>query len=296
MLVPLLFFASLVNDVRGLIAHNDMAAAEAEIRRVEAQNGDTPEVAVAYSWLARGALNARSYDRADSFAIETRKLCDKLLAGRKLDAEPNLPLALGASIEVHAQVLQARGERSEGVAFLEQQLKLFGNTSIVERVRKNVNLLSLEGKPAPALDEHEYLGPQPRSLSELRGHPVLLFFWAHWCGDCKHDSPMLADLIRQFAPKGLVAIAPTRFYGYVAGGADAPPAQEKSYIEDVWKKYYPGWSGVSVPLSGANFQTYGASTTPTIVLIDGGGIVRYYHPGSATAAELTARMQAVIGK
>ncbi len=196
MLLPLFFFASLVTDVRGLIAHNDLAGAEAQVRKVEAQSGDSPEVALAFSWLARGALNAKSYDRADALAIETRKICDKLLAGRKLDAEPNLPIALGAAIEVHAQVLGARGERSDGVAFLEEQSKLFGNTSIVERIRKNENLLSLEGKPAPALDVADYMGPKPHSLAELKGHPVLLFFWAHWCGDCKHDSPMLADIIK----------------------------------------------------------------------------------------------------
>jgi len=296
MLLPILLYASLVSDVRSLIAHNDMAAAEAQVRKAEAQNGATPEVALAFSWLARGELNAKSYDRADALATETRKLCDKLLAGRKLDAEPNLPIALGASIEVHAQVMAARGERSDGVAFLEDQAKLFGNTSIVERIRKNENLLSLEGKPAPPLDVQDFLGPKPKSLAELRGHPVLLFFWAHWCGDCKHDSPILADIIREYTPKGLVAIAPTKLYGYVAGGTDAPPVQERSYIEEVWKKYYPGWSSVPVPVSAANFQTYGSSTTPTIVLIDGAGIVRYYHPGSATAAELISRIQSLIGK
>ena len=294
--MPILLYASLVSDVRSLIAHNDMAAAEAQVRKAEAQNGATPEVALAFSWLARGELNAKSYDRADALATETRKLCDKLLAGRKLDAEPNLPIALGASIEVHAQVMAARGERSDGVAFLEDQAKLFGNTSIVERIRKNENLLSLEGKPAPPLDVQDFLGPKPKSLAELRGHPVLLFFWAHWCGDCKHDSPILADIIREYTPKGLVAIAPTKLYGYVAGGTDAPPVQERSYIEEVWKKYYPGWSSVPVPVSAANFQTYGSSTTPTIVLIDGAGIVRYYHPGSATAAELISRIQSLIGK
>jgi len=296
MLPTLLFYASLVNDVRTLIAHNDLPAAEAQIRQVEAQKGDSPEVALAYSWLARGALNARNYDHADALAAQTRKICDKLLAGRKLDAEADLPIALGASIEVHAQVLGARGERSDGVAFLQEQAGLFANTSIVERIRKNENLLTLEGKPAPELDVQEFLGPKPRTLAELRGHPVLLFFWAHWCGDCKHDSPILADIIKRYAPKGLVAIAPTKLYGYVAGGADASPAQEKAYVEDVWKKHYPGWSEIPVPLSGANFQTYGSSTTPTIVLIDRAGIVRYYHPGSATAADLTARIEGLLGK
>ena len=199
-------------------------------------------------------------------------------------------------MEVHAQAMAARGERSDGVAFLQEQVKLFAGTSIVERIRKNINLLSLEGKPAPTLETGDWLSAKPRTLAELRGHPVLLFFWAHWCGDCKNDAPILAEVIHNFAPKGLVAIAPTKLYGYVARGEDAAPAKEKSYIEEVWQHYYSGWTGVPVPVSAANFQTYGSSTTPTIVLIDAAGVVRYYHPGAATAAELSARIQAVLEK
>jgi thiol-disulfide isomerase/thioredoxin len=296
-MIPVLFFyASLVTDVRTMIAHNDLAGAERQVRAAETQTGVTPEVAAAFSWLARGALEAKSYDRADAYAVETRKLCDKLLTGRKLDAEPMLPIALGASMEVHAQALAARGERSDGVAFLQDQAKMFAGTSIVERIHKNINLLSLEGKPAPPLEMADWLSAKPRTLAELRGHPVLLFFWAHWCGDCKNDAPILAEVIRNFAPKGLVAIAPTKLYGYVARGADASPAQEKPYINEVWQHYYSGWAGVPVPVSAANFQAYGASTTPTVVLIDGAGMVRFYHPGTVTGADLSARIQAILGK
>jgi thiol-disulfide isomerase/thioredoxin len=295
MMIPALFFyASLVDEVRTLIAHRDLAAADRQVRAAESRSGVTPEVAAAFSWLARGALDAKSFDQADAYATETRKRCDQLAAGRKLDAESWLPIALGASIEVHAQVLAARGERSEAVGFLESQLQTFAGTSIVERIRKNINLLSLEGKPAPALDVRDWLGAKPRTLAEWRGHPVLLFFWAHWCGDCKADAPILAEAIRNFAPKGLVAIAPTRLYGYVRGGAEAAPAQEKAYIEEVWRRFYAGWDGVPVPVSARNFEAYGSSTTPTIVLVDAAGTVRFYHPGAVTAAELLARIQAVL--
>jgi thioredoxin-related protein len=48
---------------------------------------------------------------------------------------------------------------------------------------------------------------------------------------------------------------------------------------------------MTVPLSAANFIHYGASTTPTLVLIDRAGVVRYYHPGAAPEAELSARIR-----
>lgn len=294
-MLPVLFlYASLVNDVRSFLAKNDFPDAERAVRSYEAQAGATPEAAAALSFLARGALDRHDYDRADALASETRKLTDQLLRTRKLDSDPWLPLALGASVEVHAQALAARGERSESVAYLRQQLQLLRATSVAERIQKNLNLLSLEGKLAPPIQAADFFGSRPPALTTLRGHPVLVFFWAHWCPDCKAEAPILADLARTYAPKGLVLLAPTKLYGYVGGGESASPAEEKSYIDQVRHQYYAPLASVPVPLDSTNFQTYGASTTPTLVLVDGNGIVRYYHPGAASEAELAAHIQAVL--
>jgi thiol-disulfide isomerase/thioredoxin len=294
MLPALLLFASLVNDVRMLIARHDFAGAERVVQTYRAQAGATPELAAALSWLARGALDAKLFDQADSYAAETRKLALDLLRTRKLDGDPWLATALGASIEVHAQALAARGERPEAIAFLRQQLDLFGGTSLHERIRKNINLLTLEGKPAPPLEENDWLGPRPASLAALRGHPVLLFFWAHWCPDCKAEVPVLAALKSTYGPKGLVLVGPTRLYGYAAGGEEAAPGAEKQYIEQVRRRYYAALADMPVPLSEANFLAYGASTTPTLILIDTKGVVRFYHPGAASESELSARIQAIL--
>ena len=295
-MVPALFllFASLVNNVRGLIDQHDFAGAEHVVRAYRAQAGATSELAVALSWLARGALDAKRYDQADSYAAETRKLALELLGTRQLDADRWLPTALGASIEVHAQALAARGERGEAIAFLRQQLGLFGATSLNERIRKNINLLTLEGKPAPLLEENDWLGSKPASLAALRGHPVLLFFWAHWCPDCKAQAPVLAALKNTYGPQGLVLVGPTRLYGYAAGGEEAAPAAEKQYIEQVRRRYYAALADMPVPLGAANFLAYGASTTPTLILIDRAGVVRFYHPGAASEPELSARIQAIL--
>jgi thiol-disulfide isomerase/thioredoxin len=288
--------ASLINGVRTLIVGHDTAAAERLARSYQARNGPSPELAASLSWLARAEFEAKRLDQADALAQETARMASRFLMGQKLDDDPWLPTAQGAAIEVHAQVLSARGERAEAIEYLRAQLKQFAGTSLPERIRKNINLLSLEGKPAPPLEEKEWLGPKPPSLASLRGHPVLLFFWAHWCSDCKAEIGILADLRRTFAPQGLAVIGPTRLYGYVAGGEDAPPEKEKIYVEQIRNRYYAALSDMPAPLGAANFIAYGASSTPTLVLIDGAGIVRYYHPGSASEAELTARVRGLFRK
>jgi hypothetical protein len=109
--------------------------------------------------------------------------------------------------------------------------------------------------------------------------------------------PVLSAIRKTFEPQGLAVIAPTRLYGYVEGGEDAPPAREKSYIEQVLTRYYTGTlSGVSVPVTTAGFLAYGASTTPTLALIGRDGMVRYYHPGTLSESELAARIRSALAK
>ena len=123
---------------------------------------------------------------------------------------------------------------------------------------------------------------------------MLLFFWAHWCPDCKAEAPVLAKIARIYGPKGLVVIGPTKLYGYVAEGNPATPVQETRYIDAIRRQFYSGLPDMAVPVSAANFRTYGASTTPTMVLLDCDGIVRFYHPGTVSEAELVRWIEALV--
>lgn len=286
----------LVNSVRALVAKQDFGPAEREVAQHRSREGATVEVAEAVSWLGRGALAARDYARAGRYADEAHRLALDLLRQRKLDDEKHLPLALGASIEVQAQVLAARGERDEGLALLRRELALYANTSIHERIQKNINLLSLEGKPAPALAAEKWLGGSAESLASLKGKTVLLFLWAHWCGDCKGMIPGLAALRQTYGSRGLQVIGPTKLYGYAARGMDAPPDEELKYIDQVRQSVYAPLAGMAVPVGASIFQKYGVSTTPTLVLIDRLGIVRMYHPGAMAHAELAARIETLLPK
>jgi hypothetical protein len=89
-------------------------------------------------------------------------------------------------------------------------------------------------------------------------------------------------------------LAPTQYYGYIGGGEDAPRDKEKPYIERIRREFYSDLIDVPVPLSEENFKIYGASTTPTLAMLDKSGIVRMYHPGRMSYEELAAEIEKVL--
>ncbi|MEP7116712.1 MAG: TlpA disulfide reductase family protein [Acidobacteriota bacterium] len=285
---------SVITDVRAAIAKNDFAGGEQILTAYRKSKGTTPEALEALSWLGRGALAAKELDQAQAYAEQTFDLCEVALKTRKMDDEPRLPIAIGAAIEVRANVLAERGARADAVSLLNEALAEFKTTSIRTRIQKNINLLSLEGKAAPALEAAEYLGAKPTTLAALKGKPFVVFFWAHWCPDCKAMGPVLAKMLATYGSKGLTVVAPTQRYGYVAARKAAPAAEEMTYIAQIRDQNYPWLKRLSVPVSEESFKRYGASTSPTVVVVDRAGIVRLYHPGQMTQEQIEPLIRAVV--
>ena len=123
-------------------------------------------------------------------------------------------------------------------------------------VQKNLNLLSLQGKVAPTLKSDEFLGARLPAAAQLKGEPVLLFFWAHWCGDCKAEAPIITQLRSEFAGKGLQVIGPTRLYGYTAQIEHASASDELQYIDAVRHRFYSGLLDMPVPISRYNLDLW----------------------------------------
>lgn len=287
-------WAGIVDNVRIALSQNNFAAAETELNAYRSQRGIDPQYLEAYSWLARAALDAGQYDQAAGYAKETKSLALEQLKQRSLDAEPHLPLALGAALEVQSQALAAKGQPTQALALLQNALRTYGATSIHDRLQKNINLLTFQGKLAPALRADRFLGATAAAPDQWRGHPTLLFFWAHWCADCKAEAPIITQLRSEFATRGFKVIGPTRLYGYTAQIEHASPADEIMYIDAVRHRFYSGLLDMPVPISTHNFEVYGASTTPTLVLVDRAGKVAWYHPGAVPYAELKSQIEKVL--
>ena len=288
---------TLIQQVKKSAQEGDFTAAQQTLDQFKASKGVTPEYLEAWSWIGRGQLAKKNYDAANTAAEAVRNACLAELKHRKVDDDKNLPIALGATIEVQAQAAAAQGRRDEAVQFLRAEVKRWTGTSMQSRIQKNLLLLTLEGKPAPAIETATSVTDvKTRSLAQHKGHPVLVFFWAHWCPDCKAMAPSLQNLLTAYGPKGFEIVAPTQHYGYVAGGKDASRDDETKYIAETYAKFYARIGKIEVPMGEQTFLNYGVSTTPTLVLIDAKGTVRMYNPGQMTYEELAAKIEPLLTK
>ena len=250
----------------------------------------------AMSWVGRAGAIGGDWDLAAEYSEQTLRLSEALLETQSIDQNPNapLPIALGAAIETMGKFYTAMDDRGQAIAFLRGKLDTYAGTSIETRLNKNLLLLDLEGKPMPELDIGQWLTSRRFNAEDLRGNVTLFFFWAHWCSDCRAQKPVLFDLQRRFESRGLRVVAPTRLYGYVERGRNAAPELERAYITKAHIEKDGLLREVPIPLSSRNFVAFGVSTTPTLVLVDRGGIVRMYHPGEMHEADLVARIEALL--
>ena len=239
--------------------------------------GTTQEWLAAVSWVSRGASFVGRWDLVGS---------EILLDTRRLDEDFYLPTALGAAIEVLGK-FYALTSRSRAISFFKEQRARYLGTSIEERIQKNYLLLSFEGKPFPKLQTTNIITERVLDPAMLDRKVVLYYFWAHWCGDCKRQEPILERLYEEYSRKGLTIVGPTRLYGYVARGRSATPSEELEYVEALLsgRNLFKEW--MIVPVSKENFLKFGVSSTPTFVLVDRKRIVRLYHPGEMSYGELS---------
>ncbi len=62
------------------------------------------------------------------------------------------------------------------------------------------------GNPAPDF-QLQSLDGQTVSLGNLQGKPVLINFWATWCGPCRSEMPYIQEIYEEWTNKGLLGLA-----------------------------------------------------------------------------------------
>ena len=103
--------SQLVDEVRTSIARNDFQTAAQIVQSYQSQRGETPELAEAVSWLARGELAGSNYDAADQYAKKAYSLATQQLAGRSVDVNENLATALERRLKFTRRFSRSVGTR-----------------------------------------------------------------------------------------------------------------------------------------------------------------------------------------
>jgi thiol-disulfide isomerase/thioredoxin len=66
----------------------------------------------------------------------------------------------------------------------------------------------LKGKPAPAFTLTDLDGKKV-SLSDFKGHPLIINYWGTYCGPCKFEMPWLEEFSHTYAAAGLKVVGIT---------------------------------------------------------------------------------------
>jgi len=131
--------------------------------------------------------------------------------------------------------------------------------------------------PAPAFTI-TMLDKSSVSLSELKGRPVLLEFWAPWCSGCLRNIGPLKKIHAAYGDRILVL------------------ASSSEQGENTVKKFVSEWEiPYSIGLSTQKLLAdYKVSGIPHTILIDAKGVVRFSHVGQVTFDMLEGKIKDVL--
>jgi peroxiredoxin len=102
-------------------------------------------------------------------------------------------------------------------------------------------------------------------LADLKGQVVMINFWATWCGPCRQEMPLLAQLSTKYEPLGFTLL-----------GVNVEP---DSAAAVTWLKGMPVTFPILFDTDSTVAGSFGVEGMPSTVFVDRKGQVRYIHQG-----------------
>ena len=124
-------------------------------------------------------------------------------------------------------------------------------------------------KPAPDFTLRDLKGNQVR-LSDFKGQPVVLNFWATWCMPCRVEIPHLEALHTKYKDQGLVVIGMNTETDYMKVKHFAESRISYTVLLD----------------GGTQAQGYDVSGIPATYYIDREGIIQHHSVGFGPGDEV----------
>jgi thiol-disulfide isomerase/thioredoxin len=98
--------------------------------------------------------------------------------------------------------------RARNKARLDNHVTLIPNSASTSTSDDPAADSPLRGKPAPALSLVDLSGKKV-SLSDFKGHPLIVNFWGTYCAPCKLEMPWLEEFSHKYASQGLEVVGVT---------------------------------------------------------------------------------------
>ena len=183
-----------------------------------------------------------------------------------------LVLVLAWSQAGRADEIQLKGGAKVSAAVLQRD----GESVILQVPRAAIETVNGQplpppvaaGSPAPEFTAVDLSGTT-RTLSEHRGHPVLVQFWASWCPHCRSDLSLMKQLFAQYQDRQL---------GMVTVSIDQDVEKLRAFVKA---------QEIAFPVIAASAhpdlaERYEAQGVPAYYLIDAAGVIAKTWSGSVT--------------
>ena len=146
--------------------------------------------------------------------------------------------------------------------------------------RQAVPSMALIGQPAPAFVLADLNG-SPLRLEDLRGRPVIVNFWASWCGPCVEEFPLLTKAAAAHQGDGLAVV------GIIV-------RDRSEAARDFMRRMGATWPVAMDPAEGVAAQ-FGIIGPPDTFFIDRHGLVADRQLGQLSAADLQRGLNGILG-